>query len=110
MAARAKGKRTTIRGRACARPDSSFPDRTWHGLPRLLTVPALALCLFACGIRPSLRASESIIDAPKGKITSIDSGATKLTFMHIHGKAPESEPLLKCIWEKGSIRESASYP
>jgi hypothetical protein len=24
--------------------------------------------------------------------------------MQIHGKAPESKPLLKCIWEKGWIR------
>lgn len=38
------------------------------------------------------------------KITELEGGANKIIFMQIHGKAPESKPLLKCIWEKGSIR------
>jgi hypothetical protein len=38
------------------------------------------------------------------KITALEGTANKLFFMQIHGKAPESLPLLKCIWEKGWIR------
>lgn len=38
------------------------------------------------------------------KIAALEGGADKTIFMQIHGKAPESQPLLKCIWEKGSIR------
>jgi hypothetical protein len=38
------------------------------------------------------------------KISALEGGANKLFFMQIHGKAPASEPLLKCIWEKGYIR------
>ncbi len=38
------------------------------------------------------------------KIAALAGGADKLFFMQIHGMDPASEPLLKCIWEKGYIR------
>ncbi|MCF7847984.1 MAG: polysaccharide lyase family 7 protein [Kiritimatiellales bacterium] len=38
------------------------------------------------------------------KVISLAGGANKIIFMQIHGKSPESKPLLKCIWEKGRIR------
>jgi hypothetical protein len=40
----------------------------------------------------------------KLKIADLEGGANKIIFMQIHGKAPESKPLLKCIWEKGRLR------
>ncbi len=38
------------------------------------------------------------------KISALEGGTDKIIFMQIHGKAPESQPLLKCVWERGSIR------
>ncbi len=38
------------------------------------------------------------------KVENLKGSANKIIFMQIHGKAPESKPLLKCIWEKGWIR------
>ena len=38
------------------------------------------------------------------KVSDLQGGANKLFIMQIHGKAPESKPLLKVIWEKGYIR------
>ena len=40
----------------------------------------------------------------KLKVADLTGGANKIIFMQIHGKAPNSKPLLKCIWEKGRIR------
>lgn len=38
------------------------------------------------------------------KVMDLQGDANKVIFMQIHGRAPESKPLLKCIWEKGNIR------
>ena len=38
------------------------------------------------------------------KVTDFKEDAEKLFFMQIHGKNPTDKPLLKCIWEKGTIR------
>lgn len=38
------------------------------------------------------------------KVSGLKGGASKIIFMQIHGKAPESKPLLKCVWEKGYVR------
>lgn len=38
------------------------------------------------------------------KVAALEGGANKVIFLQIHGKAPASEPLLKCIWEKDYIR------
>lgn len=38
------------------------------------------------------------------KVSDLEGGANKLYFMQIHGKKPESKPLLKVIWDKGYVR------
>lgn len=38
------------------------------------------------------------------KISDLAPKTNKLIFMQIHGHAPSSKPLIKCIWEKGKIK------